>query len=130
MPSITRLKRIADRIQQDLSEMLVRGDIHDPRLEGIFITDTRVDRELAYANIFVSALEGEERSAEVLEGLNHAKGFLRKRLASQIQLRTFPELRFFWDPTPERAEKLENLIEKIQTERKKKESRNERTSSD
>ena len=74
MPSITRLKRIADRIQQDLSEMLVRGDIHDPRLEGIFITDTRVDRELAYANIFVSALEGEERSAEVLEGLNHAKG--------------------------------------------------------
>lgn len=118
------MKRIADRMQQDLSEMLMRGDIHDPRLEGIFITDIRVDRELAYANIFVSALEGKERANEVLDGLNHAKGFLRKQLASQIQLRTFPELRFFWDPTPERAERIEKLIDSIQAEREKKESDN------
>ncbi len=118
------MKRIADRMQQDLSEMLMRGDIHDPRLEGIFITDIRVDRELAYANIFVSALEGKERADEVLDGLNHAKGFLRKQLASQIQLRTFPELRFFWDPTPERAERIEKLIDSIQAEREKKESDN------
>ncbi|NMC28961.1 MAG: 30S ribosome-binding factor RbfA [Pelolinea sp.] len=130
MPSITRLKRIADRMQQDLSEMLMRGDIHDPRLEGIFITDIRVDRELAYANIFVSALEGKERADEVLDGLNHAKGFLRKQLASQIQLRTFPELRFFWDPTPERAERIEKLIDSIQAEREKKESDNVQESLD
>jgi ribosome-binding factor A len=130
MPSITRLKRIADRMQQDLSEMLMRGDIHDPRLEGIFITDIRVDRELAYANIFVSVLEGKERADEVLDGLNHAKGFLRKQLASQIQLRTFPELRFFWDPTPERAERIEKLIDSIQAEREKKESDNVQESLD
>lgn len=124
------MKRIADRMQQDLSEMLMRGDIHDPRLEGIFITDIRVDRELAYANIFVSALEGKERADEVLDGLNHAKGFLRKQLASQIQLRTFPELRFFWDPTPERAERIEKLIDSIQAEREKKESDNVQESLD
>ncbi len=117
-------------MQQDLSEMLMRGDIHDPRLEGIFITDIRVDRELAYANIFVSALEGKERADEVLDGLNHAKGFLRKQLASQIQLRTFPELRFFWDPTPERAERIEKLIDSIQAEREKKESDNVQESLD
>ncbi|MGV8025530.1 MAG: 30S ribosome-binding factor RbfA [Anaerolineaceae bacterium] len=130
MPSITRLKRIADRMQQDLSEMLVRGVIHDPRLEGIFITDIHVDRELAFANIFVSALEGKPREAEVLSGLNHAKGFLRKQLASQIQLRTFPELRFFWDPTPERAERIEKLIDSIHDEREKKEPKNEQDSID
>lgn len=124
------MKRIADRMQQDLSEMLMRGDIHDPRLEGIFITDIRVDRELAYANIFVSALEGKERADEVLDGLNHAKGFLRKQLANQIQLRTFPELRFFWDPTPERAERIEKLIDSIQAEREKKESDNVQESLD
>lgn len=124
------MKRIADRMQQDLSEMLMRGDIHDPRLEGIFITDIRVDRELAYANIFVSVLEGKERADEVLDGLNHAKGFLRKQLASQIQLRTFPELRFFWDPTPERAERIEKLIDSIQAEREKKESDNVQESLD
>lgn len=129
MPSITRLKRIADRMQQDLSEMLVQGNIHDPRLEGIFITDIRVDRELAYANIFVSALEGKAREEEILEGLKHARGFLRKELARRIQLRTFPELRFYWDPTPERAERIEKLIDTLQTEREKKEQKNDQGSS-
>ncbi len=112
-------------MQQDLSEMLIHGDIHDPRLAGIYITDVRVDRELAFANVFVSALEGKEREEEILDGLDHAKGFLRKQLAARIQLRTFPELRFFWDPTPEHAERIEKLIDTIQAEREKKESGNE-----
>ena len=125
MPSKTRLKRIADRMQQDLTEMFVRGVVHDPRLEGIYITDINVDRELAVANIFVSALEGQEREKEILAGLNHAKGYLRSQLASKIELRTFPELRFFWDPTPERAERIEHLIDTIQSEREKKDSLND-----
>lgn len=108
-------------MQQDLTEMLVRGEIHDPRLEGIYITDINVDRELAVANVFVSALEGQQREAEILAGLNHAKGYLRSQLAAKIELRTFPELRFFWDPTPERAERIEHLLDTIQAEREKKE---------
>jgi len=112
-------------MQQDLTEMFVRGVVHDPRLEGIYITDINVDRELAVANIFVSALEGQEREKEILAGLNHAKGYLRSQLASKIELRTFPELRFFWDPTPERAERIEHLIDTIQSEREKKDSLND-----
>lgn len=108
-------------MQQDLTEMLVRGEIHDPRLEGIYITDINVDRELAVANIFVFALEGQQREAEILAGLNHARGYLRSQLAAKIELRTFPELRFFWDPTPERAERIEHLLDNIQAEREKKE---------
>ncbi len=108
-------------MQQDLTEMLVRGEIHDPRLEGIYITDINVDRELAVANIFVSALEGQDREADILAGLNHAKGYLRSQLARKIELRTFPELRFFWDPTPERAERIEHLLDTIQAAREKNE---------
>ena len=103
--------------------MLLRGIVHDPRLNGIFITDINVDRELTFANIFVSALEGKQRETEVIAGLNHAKGFLRSQLASKIQLRTFPELRFFWDPIPEQAEKIEKLLDTIQEERERKESK-------
>ncbi len=113
MPSKLRLKRIADRIKQELSEMLVTNQIHDPRLDFIFITDVSVDRELSFANIFVSAIDGSEESAAILEGLDHASGFLRSQLASRIDLRTFPKLRFFWDPTPERAERIERLIDEI-----------------
>ena len=109
MPSQVRLKRIGDRIQIELSEILIK-DVSDPRLEGIYITDVVVDREIAYANIYVSAVEGKTRSAEILAGLNHANSYLRHLLASKIELRVFPKLRFYWDPTPERADQIERLL--------------------
>lgn len=93
--------------------MLVMGQINDPRVLGVFITDVKVDRELSFANIFVSAIDGEESSKTILEGLEHASGFLRSTLAKKIELRSFPRLRFFWDPTPERAERIERLIDSI-----------------
>ncbi|WP_298007301.1 MULTISPECIES: 30S ribosome-binding factor RbfA [Anaerolinea] len=109
MPSKIRLKRIEDRIREDLSEILVR-EVADPRLSGISVTGVKVDRELAYADIFVSAVEGQVRKEEVLEGLRHAAGFLRSALAANIELRTFPRLRFHWDVTPERADHIERLL--------------------
>ena len=109
MPSKVRVQRIADRIREDISELLIR-EISDPRLHQIFITDVRVDRELTFADIYVSAVEGASRSAEILQGLEHASGFLRHALAARIELRSFPHLRFHWDPTPEHADHIERLL--------------------
>jgi ribosome-binding factor A len=116
MPSGIRLQRIADRIRQELSEMLIR-EIADPRLERIFITDAKVDKELAFADIYVSAVEGAERSKEVLQGLKSASGFLRRSLASRIELRSFPRLRFHWDPTPENADHIEKLLAQLKNKK-------------
>lgn len=113
MPSKLRVRRIGDRIKEEISEMLVTGQISDPRLLGVFVTDVNVDRELTFANIFVSAIVGESSSKEILQGLEHASGFLRSTLAKRIKLRTFPRLRFFWDPTPERAERIERMIDNL-----------------
>jgi ribosome-binding factor A len=112
MPSPLRMQRIADRIREELSEMVVR-EISDPRLSGISITGAKVDRELTYADVFVSHVEGHEREAEVLAGLKHASGFLRHQLAERIELRVFPRLRFHWDPTPERADHIERLLAEL-----------------
>lgn len=116
MVSKTRAVRIAERIKQELSELL-RRDIQDPRLNGITFTEVKVDRELNYAEIYFSALEGSERSAEILAGLEHAQGFLRSELAKRIELRQFPRLRFHWDPTFERAEKITKLLDQIEKDR-------------
>ena len=118
MPSKVRLQRIADRIRQELSEMLIR-EISDPRLRQIFITDVGVDRELAYADVYVSAVEGVTHSIEILQGLKHASGFLRHELAARVDLRTFPQLRFHWDPTPEKADHIERLLETLRQPEKK-----------
>jgi ribosome-binding factor A len=110
-----RVQRIAERIREELSEMLLQ-EVADPRIIGISVTDVRVDRELAYANIYVSALEGSERSKEILEGLRHARGYLRSELAQRLDLRTFPYLRFHWDPTYEQAERIDRLIASLHEE--------------
>lgn len=95
--------------------MLVK-EVADPRLSGISVTDVKVDRELAWADIFVSAVEGKERSKEVLEGLRSAVGFLRHELAERVDLRVFPRLRFHWDPTPERADHIEKVLATLREE--------------
>jgi ribosome-binding factor A len=109
MPSGIRLHRIADRIKQELAGMLIR-EVSDPRLQRIFVTDVKIDRELAFADIYVSALEGSARSADVLTALETASGFLRRTLAARVELRTFPRLRFHWDPTPENADHIERIL--------------------
>jgi ribosome-binding factor A len=93
--------------------MIVMGEVHDPRLLGISITDVTVDRELAYADVYVSAVEGQDRAPEVLEALTHASGFLRSTLAQRVELRVFPRLRFHWDITPERGDRIEKLLQEI-----------------
>jgi ribosome-binding factor A len=118
--SKARMVRIADRMREVLSELLIK-EIQDPRLLGISITDVEVDRELAYATIFFSSIEGESRAEEVRAGLEHAQGFLRSELAQRIQLRVFPRLRFRYDPTFEQAEKIERLFTMIDEEKKSKE---------
>lgn len=116
MPSGVRLQRIADRIRQEISEMLIK-EISDPRLQLIYITDVKVDKELAYADIFVSALEGVSRSKDVLAGLESASGFIRRTLASRIELRAFPRLRFHWDMTPENADRIEKKLAELRNKK-------------
>ncbi len=123
MPSPLRLTRIGNRIREELSEMLAKEEIHDPRLAGISVTEVKVDRELSYASIYVSAVEGAERSKEILEGLESASGFMRKVLSDRIELRAFPRLRFYWDATPERADRIEQLIHSIHEEEKSRKKR-------
>lgn len=116
MPSGIRLQRIADRIRQELAEMLIK-EISDPRLQLIYITDVKVDKELAFADIFVSAVEGVSRSKDVLAGLESASGFIRRTLASRIELRAFPRLRFHWDMTPENADHIEKILAELRNKK-------------
>ena len=117
MPSGARLQRIADRIRQELSEMLIR-EISDPRLKQIYITDVRIDKELAFADVYVSAIEGLSRSKDVLAGLESASGFIKRTLASRIELRAFPRIRFHWDVTPENADHIEKILAELRAKNK------------
>jgi ribosome-binding factor A len=109
------MKRINDRVKEVLSVALLTK-VEDPRLASVTVTDVKIDRELDFANIYVSALGGSEVKDEVIEALNHARGFLKFEIANEVELRVMPKLRFFWDPTPERAQRLDELLMQIKAE--------------
>ena len=116
MVSESRSDRIADRIKRELT-LLFLHEISDPRLEGVNITYVDVDRELAYADIYVSAMDGTERQREIMDALKRATGFIRSQLAKSIShLRTLPQVRFHWDPVPERVERLDQIFAELDEE--------------
>jgi ribosome-binding factor A len=112
MVSKSRAKRIGQRIQEELADLLQK-EAADPGLSMVTVTDVDVDRELAYATIYVTSLESGERQEDILRALKRAQGFLRSALAARIALRTFPQLRFRWDPSPARGARIEELLQEI-----------------
>lgn len=104
--------RTAERIRTIFSELLLR-EISDPRLKNITITEVKLDPELAFADIYVNALGDESREAEVMAGLERARGFIRREIGKRVRLRTTPELHFHWDMTLERGEHLNQLISSL-----------------
>lgn len=112
MVSKARAQKIGQRIQEDLAVILQR-EAGDPRLELVTVTGVDVDRELAYATVYVTSFDASERQDEILSGLNAARGYLRSELATRIELRTFPRLRFRWDPAPDRGARIEELLAEL-----------------
>ena len=90
--------------------------MNDPRLQLVTVTLVNLDRELEYANVFVSTVGDEERRREVMQVLTRAKGFIRRELSRRVQLRRAPEVIFHWDPSPEKAEHIASLLDQIKTE--------------
>lgn len=113
--SKARARRIGDRILEELAVILQR-EVDDPRLSMVTVTGADVDRELAYATIFVTALGDEDQQEDVMQALERARGFLRSALAARIQLRSFPQLRFRWDASYQRAARIEELLDQLKSE--------------
>jgi ribosome-binding factor A len=116
MVSKERSIRIADRIKRDLT-LLFMHEISDPRLEGVTITTVDIDREISFADIYISAFDGLDRKSEILAALKKASGFIRSQMASSMShLRSFPQLRFHWDPIPERVDRLDQIFAELDEE--------------
>ena len=104
--------RMIERIRAILSELLLR-EISDPRLQGVTVTEVKLDAELMYADVYVNALGDESREGDVMEGLSRANGFLRREMGKRVRLRNTPELHFHWDKTLEHGERLNQILDTL-----------------
>ena len=104
-------KRVSERLQAAIAN-LIRTGMGDSRLRLVTVTDTRVDRDLERANVWVCApMLNEDRREQVLDALTGARGFMRRELAVRLNMRRMPRLHFHWDYTPEQAAQIDNLID-------------------
>ena len=106
-----RALRVGELIRHALSEMLTRGDVHDPVLEGHLITvpEVRMSPDLRLATIYVMPLGG-RNIQEVIAALERNKRFLRGEIAHHVNLKFAPDIRFHVDDRFAEAERIEKLL--------------------
>ncbi|MGH3355056.1 MAG: 30S ribosome-binding factor RbfA [Nocardioidaceae bacterium] len=107
--SSERVRRIADRIQVIVAEMLERR-IKDPRLGFVTITDVRVSGDAQHATIFYTVMGGGEERAATGAALESARGLLRSEVGKQLGMRHTPTLEFVLDALPDSAAHIEDVL--------------------
>ena len=110
---MTRLRpqKVADAIQKELSDLL-RREVRDPRIGMVTLTAVDVSPDLSHAKVLFTCLDP-KHAEEALLGLQRAAGFLRSQLARRLKLYATPELRFEYDESIERGDRLHRLIDSV-----------------
>ena len=106
-----RQLRVGELIRHALAEMLSRGEIHDPVIEGHMITvpEVRMTADLRLATVYVMPLGGKDEK-EVVAALERNKKFLRGEIARRVNLKFAPDIRFRMDERFDEAERIEKLL--------------------
>ncbi|MDF5753991.1 30S ribosome-binding factor RbfA [Spongiactinospora sp. TRM90649] len=104
-----RARKLADRIQQIVAEMLERR-IKDPRLGFVTVTDARITADLRDATVFYTVFGSDAERADSAAALESAKGVIRSEVGRQTGLRHTPTLTFKHDPLPDSAKHLDGLL--------------------
>lgn len=107
-----RMRRVDEAIRQVIGDALA-GELKDPRVGFVTVTDVKTSADLKHARVYVSVLEEGETREQTLAGLRHAHGFLQARIARELGLKRTPELQFTYDDTAERALRLDALIDEV-----------------
>lgn len=105
-----RPARVAEEFRHELSRVLARG-IKDPRVTGfVTITGSKMSPDLREATVYVSVHAGELERARTLEGLEAAAGFLKREVSRSLRLRHTPTLKFVYDESVERGDRIDRLL--------------------
>jgi ribosome-binding factor A len=106
-----RQNRVGELLRHALAEVLARGELRDPAVEGVSVTVTEVDvgPDLKNATAFIMPLGGHDAES-VAEGLNRCARFLRGQIGHAVTLRHTPQLRFAVDRSFEAADRIDALL--------------------
>src|SRR5512142_1616370 len=113
-----RQLRVGALVRHAMAEMLTRGDVHDPVIEGHLITvpEVRMSPDLRLATIYVMPMGGRDAN-EVVAAFDKHKKYLRAEIAHRVNLKFAPDIRFRVDERFDEAERIERLLRSPQVKR-------------
>lgn len=106
-----RLLRVGEQVRHILSELLMRGEVHDELLTAtsVSVTEVRMSPDLRHATVFVKPLLG-ANEADVLKALKTNTAYFQKEVASRVKMKYAAKLKFLADESFDTAEHIENLL--------------------
>ncbi|MEP2988531.1 MAG: 30S ribosome-binding factor RbfA [Parasphingorhabdus sp.] len=106
-----RLLRVGEQVRHILSELLMRGEVHDELLTAtsVSVTEVRMSPDLRHATVFVKPLLGAEE-AEVLKALKTNTAYFQKEVAKRVKMKYAARLKFLSDESFDTAEHIESLL--------------------
>ncbi|TMK99796.1 MAG: 30S ribosome-binding factor RbfA [Actinobacteria bacterium] len=107
------MRRVDEAIRQVIGDAMA-GELKDPRVGFVTVTDVRTSADLSHARVYVSVLGDEQQRRASLEGLRSAHGYLQRQLASELHLKRTPTLEFSYDDTTDRALRVDALLAEIE----------------
>ena len=96
--------------------MMFAREVSDPRLENLTVTRVEVSGDLRIAKIFVNPRGDAEATREMMNALAHANAYIRHQLATSLDLRFAPEIRFQLDYSIEKGEHFLRVLEQVEAE--------------
>ncbi|PRP90581.1 Ribosome-binding factor A [Enhygromyxa salina] len=111
-----RQQRVEELIRREIAQMLLRGELRDPRLSpasAVSITGVGVSGDLSVARVYVDVLTESLRRDDVLDALVSGAGVIRTKLGERLQLRRMPELRFEADQSITRGARVEEILSEL-----------------
>ncbi len=112
-----RLEKVGHLIRELVSEVI--RELKDPRIGFAGINEVKISPDLRHAKIYISVFGSDKEKNDTLEGLNSAKGYIKRKIAPELSLRQIPDLSFALDESIENGVRISQLIDKAREEDKK-----------
>ena len=109
-----RMEKVNSLMQREISNMLLFGDINDPRVSLVTIMNVDVSKDLHYARVKFSVLKDDSKTVEnAQKGLDSCRKYVRKLIGQRLKLRYTPEVYFVFDKSVQYAAHIDAALEDI-----------------
>ena len=114
--SYKRSKRVGEQILKEISGMIAKSEIKDPRLESVVLTNYQISDDMGYLKLYFTKMDEDADLTEIKKGLNSATSYIRKKVAQRLSMKKTPKIEFEFDSVLEEGYKIDQLLRDLNSE--------------